>query len=559
MDTGYGNQTSETVIDGSDTNNAGVSNAVAMLSPGTVYHFQLVAENDEGTNYGGDQVFATLGPPGATTAPASAVMANSATLNGYVLPNDANTVAWFEYGLDTNYTGGITAMIPVSDTNIEGLAVSSALSGLASNTVYHFQLVASNSAGVSYGGDEYFTTPLGPLPQAVTGAASNITTTTALLTGTVNPEGIATGAFFFYYSPTTGAYGFTGAVPTGSGAGPVNISATVTGLAPGDVYYFEIVATNTVGNGAAYGIYNEFMTANLPVPTAQTLAANSLGTNSAQLNGSVNPNGASTTYYFQYGTTTSYGSITTQSSAGAGTTAENVNATPTGLASYTTYHYRLVANNSGGTGLGADETFTTVWQPVPPTLVSPGATTTGGGGALIGTLTPTMTWSGASQASSSDLILTEYPYGSGNVVATFSVSGASYQIPGGILQAGTDYDWYMVSFNSLGDESTDSGPLYFQTANAPTAQTEAAQDITGSGATLEGSVTPDGADTTVYFQYGLTTGYGSSTSPQNIGTNSQAVSAAVTGLASYTTYHYRLVATNGIGAAYGGDTIVVTY
>ena len=93
LDTGYGNQTSETVIDGSDTNNAGVSNAVAMLSPGTVYHFQLVAENDEGTNYGGDQVFATLGPPGATTAPASAVMANSATLNGYVLPNDANTVA----------------------------------------------------------------------------------------------------------------------------------------------------------------------------------------------------------------------------------------------------------------------------------------------------------------------------------------------------------------------------------------------------------------------------------------------------------------------------------
>jgi uncharacterized repeat protein (TIGR03803 family) len=256
----YGSQTSSARVRGADTNTVRVSNAVAMLLPGTIYHFQLVAVNSVGTNYGGDQVFATLGPPGASTAPAAAVMATSATLNGYVVPDAANTLAWFEYGLDTNYTGGITAFIPVSETNIYGLEVSNNLSGLASNTVYHFQLVASNSAGVSYGGDEYFTTPLGPLPEVTTDPATNVTATTATLTGTVNPDGIATMAYFYYYSPEDGTYGITPSQSAGSGTTAVNLSATVTNLEQNTLYYYLIAATNTVGSGATNGAYVSFMT-----------------------------------------------------------------------------------------------------------------------------------------------------------------------------------------------------------------------------------------------------------------------------------------------------------
>ena len=87
---------------------------------------------------------------------------------------------------------------------------------------------------------------------------------------------------------------------------------------------------------------------------------------------------------------------------------------------------------------------TNVWSPVPPTLISPGAVTADGAPTLAN-LTPTLSWSASSQAASSDLIITKYPYGSGNIVATFGVgTTSSYQLPANILQPGTAYAWYMV-------------------------------------------------------------------------------------------------------------------
>lgn len=95
-------------------------------------------------------------------------------------------------------------------------------------------------------------------------------------------------------------------------------------------------------------------------PVATTGAASDVGSQSAQLSGTVNPNGSATRYTFQYGTDTAYGSETTPASAGSGTTAANVSATLTGLAPGTTYHYRLTATNSSGqTTSGTDHTFTT--------------------------------------------------------------------------------------------------------------------------------------------------------------------------------------------------------
>jgi hypothetical protein len=85
----------------------------------------------------------------------------------------------------------------------------------------------------------------------------------------------------------------------------------------------------------------------------------SITTIGAQLNGSVNPNGVSTTYHFEYGLTISYGSSTQSGSAGSGTGAVSVNATLSGLASGSVYHYRLVAASSGGTTGTSDTSFTT--------------------------------------------------------------------------------------------------------------------------------------------------------------------------------------------------------
>ena len=93
-------------------------------------------------------------------------------------------------------------------------------------------------------------------------------------------------------------------------------------------------------------------------PTVTTLAASSVTGAIATLNGSVNPNGLATTYYFQWGTTVSYGNLTTTTSAGSGTSAIAVSANLTGLTSGTTYHFRLVGVNSDGTSNGSDLSFT---------------------------------------------------------------------------------------------------------------------------------------------------------------------------------------------------------
>ena len=106
-------------------------------------------------------------------------------------------------------------------------------------------------------------------------------------------------------------------------------------------------------------------------PAATTDAASSVGQTSATLNGKVDPNGADTTYHFEYGTTSSYGVTTPDASAGSGNAATPVTAGVSGLQPNTDYHYRLVAENSLGTTEGADRTFTTS-SSTPPGDCSPG-------------------------------------------------------------------------------------------------------------------------------------------------------------------------------------------
>jgi hypothetical protein len=95
-------------------------------------------------------------------------------------------------------------------------------------------------------------------------------------------------------------------------------------------------------------------------PSAVTQGANGVTINGATLNGTVNPNGGATTYTFQYGTSTAYGSTTTSSTVGSGNSGRAVSAMVSGLTPGTTYHYRVVATSSAGTTVGADRTFTTI-------------------------------------------------------------------------------------------------------------------------------------------------------------------------------------------------------
>jgi hypothetical protein len=125
-------------------------------------------------------------------------------------------------------------------------------------------------------------------------------------------------------------------------------------------------------------------------PAVSTGAAANVTYQSASLAGTVNPEGAETTWFFQYGPTIAYGSSTPATSAGAGTSNKHVVADVAALTPHTKYHFRLVAQNAHGTTLGADHTFTTARQPLGFTIAAtPNPLLFGAATTVAGTLTGT--------------------------------------------------------------------------------------------------------------------------------------------------------------------------
>jgi endonuclease I len=159
------------------------------------------------------------------------------------------------------------------------------------------------------------------------------------------------------------------------------------------------------------------------LPVATTTAATSIATTSATLNGSVNPNGYSTTWHFDWGTSIAYGSSTTPVSAGSGTSAVNVNSPISGLLTGTLYHFRLVAVNSNGTTNGNDLTFTTL---TPSLTVTPSnRSVPSSAGSTTFTVTSNSSWT----ANSNQTWCTVTPSGAGNgtITANYSLNATTDQ------------------------------------------------------------------------------------------------------------------------------------
>jgi predicted lipoprotein with Yx(FWY)xxD motif len=96
------------------------------------------------------------------------------------------------------------------------------------------------------------------------------------------------------------------------------------------------------------------------------------------LKGTIYTYALDTHYHFEYGTTTAYGTNVPVPDADAGTSpVVPVAQTVTGLAPSTTYHFRIVAENSKGPGMSADATFTTAADPGAPSPPAPTPTTGG--------------------------------------------------------------------------------------------------------------------------------------------------------------------------------------
>src|SRR5207302_9824277 len=181
---------------------------------------------------------------------------------------------------------------------------------------------------------------------------------------------------------------------------------------------------------------------------------------SARLNGTVNPNGSGTTYFFQWGLTTSYGVNGKAVSAGSGTKAVAARETAAGLVPGTVYHYRLVATNHFGTTVGADRTFKTTGHPPPGVETGPATNISQNSAVLNGVVNPngqatswTFQWGTTTNYSSATT--------GGALAAASSAQNVASPLTG--LNSGTVYHYRLIATHGTGSTTAFGADEAFMT------------------------------------------------------------------------------------------------
>jgi DNA-binding beta-propeller fold protein YncE len=191
----------------------------------------------------------------AESAPASGVLAHTATLHGTVNPVGAElSHCQFEYGETESYgsIAGCSESDEAIGTGRSPVPVDAPVLGLDGGKAYHFRLHATNANGGVYGEDETLETPVTAVIAKV--SASEPTGSSALLQAEVNPKGLAAEYHFEYGSceATAGcaASSFpnsTAIVPLAAGSATVAVSQPITGLEANSTYHFRIVVKDADG------------------------------------------------------------------------------------------------------------------------------------------------------------------------------------------------------------------------------------------------------------------------------------------------------------------------
>jgi phosphodiesterase/alkaline phosphatase D-like protein len=331
---------------------------VSGLNMETTYHYRLVAANSVDSNAGQDMTFTPRAVLGLSTDDASEITSVSASLNGSFDPNNEETHYYFEWGPDSSYGNSTPLTLGWSTGDPPGpTSAAAVIEGLSAFTKYHYRIVAENGTGTSYGEDHTLTTAPPAPPMITESAASEVDNDSATISALLNP-GYGTTYYSFEYG--TGAF-YDSEVPGTEAFGPDDaedhpIATALTGLQPGTTYHFRVVATNF--GGTVHGPDVSFTT--LDVPTIGIEGSENVKQTSATLTAAINPGRSATSFHFEFGPTTEYGSSTRESpTIGSDGLSHGVVVQLSGLRPGTTYHFRAVAKNGIGVSAGEDRLFTT--------------------------------------------------------------------------------------------------------------------------------------------------------------------------------------------------------
>ena len=519
-------------------------------------HYRLVAKTASGgVRRGADKTITPHAVEGLTTEAATSITRKTAQLNASFEGNGEATEYKFQWGI-SGYEFESTLTSAGNPTAPPRTQLPLAIGSLHPETTYHFRVVAVNGHGTSNGNDRTFKT-LPPVQSLSTEPATNVGPRTATLNGSFVGDGDGT-SYYFKYGTTNGFYpNKTPVVGPVSPTGLTHIWANISGLELETTYHFRIVATNSLGTTETP---DATFTSRPAVEGVLTQAATGISQEAITLHGQYQGNGHDIHYHFEYGLTESYGEETADTDAGTATGTQPASAVITDYLAYSTYHFRLVAEDTDpsveGVTYGPDFTLETE-----PALL-PGVS-----GTRIAAVTPTGAVMQAEVNPRRWLTVFRFDYGTdsrygrstewlGPVGSDTTAHTVSAEVGG--LVPGTLYHYRVAAINFRG---TVYGPdMTFFTPGAPQIQSVSSDRASESGAHLAALVAPNAAATSVRFEYGTTASYGSSSPDVAAGSGIGTVDVGtdIGGLAPDTTYHFRAVASNANGTVTSSDQTFTT-
>jgi phosphodiesterase/alkaline phosphatase D-like protein len=330
--------------------------------------------------------FSPVALPDAIVGAPSNIQRTSVTLHGTVKPDgiDANGIQ-FQYGATNSYVTAVAASPSSCSSGETECSVSATITGLTLDTTYHYRLDASNANGTNNSQDTTFTTA--PAVSGVSsGSVSGLTATSTTITGSLEPEGLETHYYCQY--GLEASYGSTSPASPGtetSASSGVPATCLLSGLEPNKTYHYRLVATNSYGT--TDGEDKTFATPSAP-PSVDRQLTTVVTQTSASVTALVNPNNEDTTYHFEYGPTTAYGTSLATVDIGSAYGDVNVGVSLIALEPASTYHYRVVATNAVGTTNGTDQTFTTAPPALPAVQAQSASEVSQNGVSLSGTVDP---------------------------------------------------------------------------------------------------------------------------------------------------------------------------
>jgi hypothetical protein len=387
-----GGQTPKTAFGESETGFLKEQATLEGLEPATKYSVCFGDEDAEGGTRSGAVVpfeTARIKPTITGNPSAASETATSVTLSALINPNNQTTECRFEYGPTKAYG----TSVPCSE-KLNGFGVieaTASVGGLTPGTVYYYRLRASNRTGESEAPlsptSLVFATEGPPTPVAV--GAERVARRSATLTGTLDPDHLRSEYHFEYTTeaaylkaqeaggPNPGTNPYIGGDSThsanaGSGAAFATVAPTsIEQLQPGTTYHFRLVVNNE--DGTRYGPDQTFTTAPPLPPIVSEEAVGSVGQTTATITAKINPQGLSTSWELELGTSAEYNGARVYGTLAQGQEAIVVDLED--LAPAITYHYRVIATNEDGPEAGPEQTVTTlgnsssIVQPLTPPLL----------------------------------------------------------------------------------------------------------------------------------------------------------------------------------------------